>query len=299
MTIYNHVVQFLILLSRIGSFHLFYIKERPVTLFSILLSIGILVLAVYLSKIIRKICAERVFPYLHIKPANEYTLSRLIHYIIISAGALFVIQIYVDLTSLAFIFGFLGVGVGFGLQNITSNFISGLILLFESPIKVGDRVSVGDVVGDIQDINIRSTTVITPDNISMIIPNSEFIENNVINWSHGDPTVRIIVHIGVAYGSDVDRVKSILMEIAEEHPDTLKSPIPRVFFTSFGDSSLDFELAVWLASPQNQKVIRSDLNFAINKAFAENTIEIPFPQRDLHLRSNTVASASLEEEFED
>lgn len=285
MTLYNRILQILSIIHGIITFHLFYINERPVTLFSLFLSIGILFLTYHLSKFLRKIIEERIFPYLKIKPANEYTLSRLLHYIIISSGFLFVLQIYVDLTSLAVLFGFLGVGVGFGFQNITSNFISGLILLFESPIKVGDRVSVGGVIGDIQDINIRATTVITPDNISIIIPNSEFIESNVINWSHGDPTIRVIVPIGVAYGSDVELVKSILLAIAEKNPDTLKYPKPRVFFTSFGDSSLDFELAVWLSSPHNQKMTISDLNFAINKALAENNVEIPFPQRDLHLRS--------------
>ncbi len=265
---------------------LFHIKDNPVNLLSLLLTALVVFLTFFISKKGRSLIKKRVFPYLNLNPSLEYTFSRLLHYIIISAGFLFVVQIYVDLTSLAVLFGFLGVGVGFGLQNITSNFISGLILLFEAPIKVGDRVTVGDVVGDVQDINIRSTTVVTLHNISIILPNSQFIDSNVINWSHGDPTIRIDIPVGVAYGSDVELVKELLMKVADEHSDVLKYPKPRVFFREFGASSLDFILAVWLSSPHHQWIIRSDLNFAINEIFQEHEIEIPFPQRDLHLKSS-------------
>jgi len=195
----------------------------------------------------------------------------------------------IDLGSLALVAGAIGVGLGFGLQNILSNFISGLILLAERPIAIGDRVEVDGVAGRVRQINLRSTTVVTSDNISIIVPNSAFITSKVVNWSHGDPKVRLRLPVGVAYGTDPDRLKRVLLAVADAHPKALKDPAPTVLFEAFGDSALNFELAVWtaemLATPRR---FRSELNFAVEKALRENDIEIPFPQRDLHLRSGTL-----------
>jgi small-conductance mechanosensitive channel len=168
---------------------------------------------------------------------------------------------------------------------VTSNFIAGLILLFERPIKVGDRVTVGHTEGNVIAINMRSTTIRSLNNISIIVPNSEFVSSQVINWSHGDPKVRLVVDVGVSYNSDLDKVIRSLHEVAEESPNVLKHPEPDVLFSSFGDSSWNMKLRVWLENPENYYKILSDINCAIVRKFRENNIEIPFPQRDLHVRS--------------
>jgi small-conductance mechanosensitive channel len=191
----------------------------------------------------------------------------------------------IDLSGLVVIFGLLSVGIGFGLQNITSNFVSGLVLLIERPIKVGDRVTVGDTLGDVIEINIRSTKIRTLTNIAIIVPNSEFTSNRVINWSHGDPKVRLDLPIGVSYSSDLDVVLRSLREVADENKDVLKNPETEINFVGFGSSSWDLELRAWLESPKRYQIVRSDLNCAIVKKFRENGVEIPFPQRDLHLRT--------------
>jgi len=191
----------------------------------------------------------------------------------------------IDLSGLMVVFGFLSVGIGFGLQNLTSNFISGLILLFERPIKVGDRVTVGDTEGDIEEINMRSTTVRSLNNISIIVPNSEFISSTVINWSHTDLKIRLDIDVGVSYNSDLDLVLRSLQEIAVENAEVLKEPTPEVLFIAFGDSSWNLRLRVWLNDPKRHQRVRSDINCAIVRKFRERGIEIPFPQRDLHIRS--------------
>jgi small-conductance mechanosensitive channel len=191
----------------------------------------------------------------------------------------------IDLSGLAVIVGLLSVGIGFGLQNITSNFISGLILLFERPIKIGDRITVGHTEGDVIAINMRSTTIRSLNNISIIVPNSEFVSSQVINWSHGDPKVRLDVHVGVSYHSDLDAVIQALREVAEESPSVLKNPEADVLFSGFGDSSWNMELRVWLEDPKKYYLTRSEINCAIVHKFREYGIEIPYPQRDLHVRS--------------
>lgn len=212
-------------------------------------------------------------------------------YLTIMVGLLVVAQTAgIDLTTLNVLAGAIGIGVGLGLQNITNNFISGLIILFERPIKVGDRIEVGNVDGDVREIGTRSTTVVTNDNISIIIPNSKFVTDNITNWSHTDPRVRFHLPIGVACGSDVEKVKELLLEVGRENADVLTDPPAKVWFRSFGDSSLNFELLVWNSSLVHRKgQLISDLNFAIYNKLKENGIEIPFPQRDLNIRTYTQA----------
>jgi small-conductance mechanosensitive channel len=179
-----------------------------------------------------------------------------------------------------------GVGVGFGLQNITSNFISGLVILAERPITIGDRVEVAGITGEVQQIRARSTVLLTSDNIAMIVPNTKFIDSPVTNWTYGDPRVRFRVPVGVAYGSDVNKVRDALIAAGREHRATLNDPAPTVFLEKFGDSSIHFELVVWSSVMGNRpRTFKSDLNFLIEKHFRAVGIEIPNPQRDLHIRS--------------
>jgi small-conductance mechanosensitive channel len=158
-------------------------------------------------------------------------------------------------------------------------------LLVERPIKVGDRVTVGDTEGDVEEINMRSTTIHSLNNISIIVPNAEFISSTVINWSHGDPKVRLDLDVGVSYQSDVDTVLRCLGEVAHEHTEVLRHPEPEVYLTEFGDSAWNMRLWFWIPQAQMTRRVRSEINCAIVRKFRENGVEIPFPQRDLHLRS--------------
>lgn len=193
-----------------------------------------------------------------------------------------------DFGNVAIIAGALSVGIGFGLQNIVNNFVSGLILLFERPIRKGDWISVGGTEGYVKDIQIRSTKIETFDRADVIVPNSELISNQVTNWVLSNQNGRAIIPIGVAYGTDTEKVRDILLAIAEENENIAKTnymPAPKVLFRSFGDSSLDFELRVFLHNIDTRLSVISEINFAIDKAFREEGIEIPFPQRDLHVQS--------------
>jgi len=201
-------------------------------------------------------------------------------------GVVFALQtLHVDLTGLAVVAGILSVGIGFGLQNVASNFISGIILLIERPITVGDRVTVGDINGFVRAINMRSTEVVTTDNISIIVPNSEFVSGRVVNWSHGDPRLRLRLAVGVSYKADVEHVSRVLREAGARVPEVLADPPPEARLVRFGLSSLDFELLVWIADPRRQEAVTSALHYGVRAAFLDNRIEIAFPQLDLNVQS--------------
>ncbi|MEM7283280.1 MAG: mechanosensitive ion channel domain-containing protein [Pseudomonadota bacterium] len=194
----------------------------------------------------------------------------------------------VSFQGLAWIGAALSVGIGFGLQAVVSNFVSGLILLFERPIKSGDFISVGDIEGFVRQIRIRSTEIETLERQNVIVPNSELISTQVTNWVLRDPHGRLSIEVGVAYGTDIKKVKEILEDIATEHPEVItkgRTPPPRALFMEFGDSSLNFELRVWIRQITKRFAVTSEVNFAIDAAFKEHGIEIPFPQRDLNVRS--------------
>jgi small-conductance mechanosensitive channel len=195
----------------------------------------------------------------------------------------------IHLGALTVFAGAVGVGVGFGLQNIASNFISGLVILAERPITIGDRIEVAGVAGQVQQIRARSTVIRTNDNITMIVPNTKFIDSPVTNWTYGDPRVRFRIPVGVAYGSDVSKVTEALLAAGRENPNTLKEPAPSVYLQKFGESSIDFELVVWSSEMSYRpRRYRSDLNFAVEQKLREAGIEIAFPQRDLHIRDGVL-----------
>lgn len=279
---FSEIVQ---LIHNIFSYPLFPIGNMQVTISSLVMFGIWLAIFALLAKFLKR-GLLKLFAKTQIDEGTRYVFARVIQYLVIVFGALIAFQfVGIDLSGLAVIFGFLSVGIGFGLQNITSNFVAGLILLFERPIKVGDRLLVGDIEGDVVEINIRSTTIRTINNVHIIVPNSDFISNNVVNWSYGDRKVRIEIEVGVSYASDLETVLAALQEVAVENSEVLKKPAPEVMLMSFGDSSWNMQLRAWVHDPKNHRKVRSNLNCAIVKKFRERGVEIPFPQRDLHIRS--------------
>nr|WP_321402128.1 mechanosensitive ion channel domain-containing protein [uncultured Desulfobacter sp.] len=215
----------------------------------------------------------------------QESITTISAYIIWAIGLLIALHVFgLNTASLAVAFGALGIGIGFGLQNIVNNFISGIILLFERPIQVGDDVEVNGTWARVRKINVRSTVVQTYDNASLIIPNADLISNQVTNWSFKDKRIRRKISVGVAYGSDIELVRTILLQIAQDAPNVLRYPRPDVIFTDFGDSALVFVLRLW-TDIDHMLEVDTDVRFRIDKLFRENNIEISFPQRDIHIRS--------------
>ena len=239
-----------------------------------------------LNLAIRRLVVDRLLHRTRFEESLRFAVSRIFGYVFILLGFYVALVVNgVNLSSLAVIAGALGVGLGFGLQNIVGNFVSGLILLAERPIAIGDRIEVAGVAGQVKTINLRSTIVVTNDNIAIIVPNSDLINKPITNWSHGDPKVQFRIPIGVAYGSDPEKIRRLLLEVAAAHPGVLATPESTVYFVSFGDSSLNFELGVWtMEMAHAPRRFKSEINFAIEKKLRENLVEIPFPQRVVHLR---------------
>lgn len=273
--------------SFIGFFSksLFEIGESDVSLGTILYFIFAFFLLSFISKKAKRLVVDRILINMQIEKGVRATIGAVIRFIIIAVGSVIIIQTAgIDLSSLGLIAGALGVGIGFGLQNITDNFISGIIILFEKPIKVGDRIEVGDVQGDVMNISFRATEVRTNDNITVIVPNSEFISSRVINWSHNDRNIRFRIPVGVSYKEDPDKVRKILLEVAKANPHVLKKPVSEVFFHEYGDNSINFMLGVWTSTHTDKPpVLKSELYFEIFRRFKEEGVEIPFPQRDIHI----------------
>lgn len=255
---------------------------------ALLLTLGISFTVLFVgSEWIRRILVNKILTKRDIAIGTRESIGTIVKYILVLAGIFSILQTNgIDLSAFGVLAGAIGVGIGFGLQNITNNFISGLIILFEQPIKVGDRIEVGEVNGDVVKISSRATTIITNDNISIIVPNSKFIDSEVINWSHNEHRIRFNFPVGVSYKENPEKVKRILLEVANSNPGVLRSPESDVLFDSYGDNSINFNLRVWTTSYVNKpKVLRSELYYEIFRRFAEENIEIPFPQRDLHLRT--------------
>jgi len=266
-----------------------------ISLLQIFLLVGLLILVFWISSRTKRFLFNRFLVHSGLDRSLQYAISQIASNVVLVVGIFVVLQnTGIHLEALTVFAGAVGVGIGFGLQNITSNFISGLVILAERPIAIGDRVEVGGVTGQVQKIRARSTVLVTNDNITTIIPNQKFIDSPVTNWTYGDPKVRFRIPVGVAYGSDVEKVRATLIEAAAEDPHTLSDPAPSVFFVEFGSSSLNFELVAWSDEMSHRpRRYQSDLNFAIDKKFREAGIEIPFPQRDLNIRSGILNVASL------
>lgn len=267
--------------------------STEVSVVSMVLGIIVFVFALIASRTISVLIERRIAKRQYIDPGIRYTIARLTHYLILVLGLVYALKaaFNLNLTSIAIIFTALSVGIGFGLQHLASDIAAGFILLFERPIRVGDRVTIGGDEGDVQSINLRTTVVLTNDRISVIVPNSKLVRERVINWSYGDPRARISIPIGVAPDSDVELVTKTLLQAAEGVDDILLEPAPKVQFLKFGDSSLDFRLLVWTNKPRAHTQIKSDVNYRIEKLFRNAGIEIPSPQFDIRLRGGSLSLA--------
>jgi len=260
------------------------------SLFQIFLLIALLIAVFWFSSRTKRFLFNRFLAKSGLDRSLQYAIAQIVSNIVLIVGIFIVLDnAGIHLGALTVFAGAVGVGVGFGLQNIASNFISGLVILAERPITVGDRVEVAGIVGQVQHIRARSTVIVTNDNITMIVPNSKFIDSPVTNWTYGDPRVRFRVPVGVAYGSDIEKVRAALIAAGKENQHTLQDPAPSVFLEKFGDNAIEFELVVWSSEMSYRpRRYKSDLNFAIEKNLREAGIELAFPQRDLHIRSGVL-----------
>src|SRR6266540_3618921 len=272
------------------------------SLVQILLLVALLIAVFWFSSGTKRFLFNRLLAQSGLDRSLQYAIAQVVSNIVLVVGIVIVLEnTGIHLAALAVFAGAVGVGVGFGLQNIASNFISGLVILAERPITIGDRVEVAGITGQVEHIRARSTVIRTNDNIMMIVPNTKFIDSPVTNWTYGDRRVRFRIPVGVAYGSDVNKVREALIAVAHENPHTLKEPAPSVFLEQFGENSIDFKLVVWSSEMSARPSrYRSDLNFAIAGKFREAGIEFPFPQRDLHIRDGVlkVENVAAEEKAE-
>ena len=264
----------------------FTLFSLTVTPGSILTVVFIIYLSFLISRGFTAFLRQEVLPRYRVEKGVQISITRLVHYAILTLGIIFLLSVLgFGASQITIIGGALGVGIGFGLQAIVNNFVSGLILLFERPIKVGDMIEVGTDIGEVKELGLRATTVQTFDNAEIVIPNSQLITGSVINWTLAEKKIRVKVPVGVAYGSDISKVLEILLSCAEANANVLSTPKPTALFLAFGASSLDFELRVWIPDFNDKLTVLSELNQDIEYEFSLAGIEIPFPQSDLHLRS--------------
>jgi small-conductance mechanosensitive channel len=260
------------------------------SLVQMFLLVALLIAVFWISSRTKRFLFNRLLAQSGLDRSLQYAIAQVVSNIVLVVGIFVVLEnTGIHLAALAVFAGAVGVGLGFGLQNIASNFISGLVILAERPITIGDRVEVAGIAGQVEHIRARSTVIRTNDNIMMIVPNTKFIDSPVTNWTYGDRRVRFRIPVSVAYGSDIAEVRDTLLAVAGENPHTLKEPAPSAFLENFGENAIDFKLVVWSSEMSARPSrYRSDINFAIAAKFREAGIQMPFPQRDLHIRSGVL-----------
>jgi len=275
-------------LSRIWAYltQQFTFGRITVSVSSIIIGLFVAILTVAIARSASSLIERRIARRHHIDPGLRYTISRLAKYLVITVGFLIALKqaFAIDLTSIAVIFTALSVGIGFGLQYLAADIASGFILLFERPIRVGDRITIGEDEGDVQSINLRTTVVTTNDRIAIIVPNSKLVSQSVINWSYRDPRARIAIPVGVAHDADIQLVTDTLIDAAKGVENVLTDPPPRVQFLRFGDYAREFRLLVWTNQPRRHVQIRSDINYRIAELFSEREIKIPYPTQEFLLK---------------
>jgi small-conductance mechanosensitive channel len=244
--------------------------------------------SILFSRLIRALLERNLYPRRSWDLGIRNAISTGVHYLLVLIGLLVAMHFLgFDLKNITVLAGALGVGLGFGLQNLANNFASGIVLLVERPIKVGDTIKIGELTGKVKKIGARSTAMETIDQATILIPNGELLSGQVTNWTYNNPMAGLSLPVGVAYGSDTEKVKAILLKIAEDHPDVQKDPKPEVEFKGFGDSSLNFVLRIWINDVEDRRNVQTELYFAMEKALRENKIDIPFPHREIIMKNQT------------
>lgn len=251
--------------------------------------IGLFLVLLSLTKVVRNLLRSRVLFFTGMNQGDQETIATIANYTLVSIGTVLLLQIWgLDLSSLTIFAGVLGVGIGLGLQGIAREFVSGLVIIFERPIQVGDFINVGEFMGTVERISVRSTEIRTIERLSIIVPNSHFLEKEVINWSHGSPVALIKLPVRIAYHSDLKKVRQALLDAAKDHPEVASEPHPNVLFKSYAENYLNLDLVAWITEPRKQILIKSDIYFRIDEIFRERNIEIPYPRQELHLRSGNL-----------
>ena len=275
------------------STRLFRVGETPVTVSSLLLALAILIASLLLSRLARTFVADRLLGRTRLAVGSRYAIGRVFGYLVLALGILVALQpLGVNATTLAVFGGALGIGLGFGLQDVVKNFVAGLIILVERPIQVGDSIEVGDVTGDVTEIRGRASVVRTSDDIHLIVPNSRFISDTVTNRSYGQRRVRYRIPIIVAAGSDPAKIESVLLEAASRSENVLPEPPPRVWFREFGEQGLHFDLLCWTSRLLHSAgTLRSEINHLVYEALRTHGIAIPSPQLDVRIRDGTEGAA--------
>ncbi len=268
-------------------------KVVPVTLFNLIIGVAVAAMTVIAAHNLPGLLEFTVLQRLSIESGTRYAVTAISRYCIVILGLVIAFEsIGADWSQLQWIIAALGVGVGFGLQEIVANFVSGLIILFERPVRVGDTVTIGDLDGTVTRIQIRATSITDWDNKEIIVPNKSLITDKVVNWTLSEPITRLLIKVGVAYGTDTDRAQEVILAVVKANALALSEPPPSVLFLGFGDSSLDFEVRVFVALPSHRLRVLHELHTAIYQALRAHEIEIPFPQRDLHLKLSEGAEAA-------
>jgi len=273
----------------VWNYEIYTIEQNPITLGTLTTGLMLLLCGLYFSKVISRKLSAKVLIRLGMDKGNMATIESLSYYFFLVFFTMIALNLAgLPLTIFTVFGGAFAIGVGFGSQNIINNFISGIILMIERPIKVGDFIELNENLVQVDRIGMRSTTIKAFGNKHIIVPNSTFLNKEVINWTHDDDYIRISLKVGVAYGSDVDQVEAILIESLKDFSGALAHRKPLVIFDNFGESSLDFQLYFWIQLKDilDQRMILSGLRFKVYELFKENSIVIAFPQRDLHLHSN-------------
>ncbi len=283
----NKVTEFLAPIWAMLNHPFIVLGKSSITLWTVFFNVAFILAFLFLSAKIKSWMIKALSRSSGLNLSNWRAAITLGYYAFLGIGLVGILQSSgLDLSLFTVLTGAIGIGVGFGLQTIFSNFISGIIILLEKPLKLGDRIDVGDVSGNVQSISVRATTIVTNDNVAIIIPNSDFISKQVINWSHSGNYIRLSIQVNIGYDSDFCVVQKLLLQIADEEPGVLKTPKPTVQLADFGDSAIKCILLVWTKEYTDRKgVLKSLLNIRILELFRANKINVPFPQREIYIHN--------------
>jgi potassium-dependent mechanosensitive channel len=263
--------------------------DKSYSVINIIILIALFLGLLAVTGAVTNLLRSRILRITNVSRGVQESIAVIVNYSLIFIGTVVLLQVWgLDISSLAIVASVLGVAIGFGLQGIAKELVSGLVITFERSIEIGDFVQIGEFMGTVERLNARSTRIRTLDDISVIVPNSRLLDTEVVNWSHRSSVSRLVLPLRVAYGSSLSTVSAALLEAVKDHSDVLKKPAPKVWFKGFGDDCLNFQLLVWISQPRKQFQIKSDLYFQIDKSLRHHHIRIPFPQRSLHLQSGSL-----------